>query len=291
MSSNNKKNIESSRFRYLDDFLSSGEIITSDRIMRSVKMMPDALYYKRDFLFRSGQWRGEKVSRLSRKRSAIRGKVVVLGHSDLSIKRQHITFLKLIGARNVIGFNYFPTKSVRYGIPLGVTNHTEESYLHRVLGNEEHFGVANRRASWPEKFSCSIYLNFTIANSTRERAHLISALKGKKGVYIEKPDFSDEGRIRFLTCLREYDFIPCPVGNGIDTHRIWETLYMGGVPVLKRHPILNPLLVGLPVIFVKSWAELIDEDLMHQKWEEVNKVKSDFDMLKVSFHVNRIEML
>jgi hypothetical protein len=46
-----------------------------------------------------------------------------------------------------------------------------------------------------------------------------------------------------------YKFVLCPRGNGIDTHRFWETLYKGNLPVIvdsvwSSH--LNPL--GIPFV-------------------------------------------
>ncbi len=40
--------------------------------------------------------------------------------------------------------------------------------------------------------------------------------------------------------LSEYKFWICPRGNGLDTHRAWEALYVGAVPVIKRSG-LDPL--------------------------------------------------
>jgi hypothetical protein len=40
--------------------------------------------------------------------------------------------------------------------------------------------------------------------------------------------------------LSEYKFWICPRGNGLDTHRAWEALYVGAVPIIKRSG-LDPL--------------------------------------------------
>lgn len=42
-------------------------------------------------------------------------------------------------------------------------------------------------------------------------------------------------RVEFTTYLKEirrHEFILCPQGNGVDTHRLWETWYLGRIPVL-----------------------------------------------------------
>lgn len=46
-----------------------------------------------------------------------------------------------------------------------------------------------------------------------------------------------DGRIspdRYSRLVQGYRFIACPRGNGIDTHRLWETLYRGSIPIVKN---------------------------------------------------------
>lgn len=54
-----------------------------------------------------------------------------------------------------------------------------------------------------------------------------------------------------------YHFIACPPGNGLDTHRLWETLYRGSIPVLLDSPFArNWLALGAPVVIITKWEDL-----------------------------------
>lgn len=56
---------------------------------------------------------------------------------------------------------------------------------------------------------------------------------------------------------QQYEFIACPRGNGIDTHRFWESLYRGSIPVVKRSlwgQMIEEL--GLPIVQLNSWQEI-----------------------------------
>lgn len=54
-----------------------------------------------------------------------------------------------------------------------------------------------------------------------------------------------------------YEFVACPRGNGIDTHRFWETLYRGSVPVVKRSAWSeNMQRLGVRLLSVDSWGQL-----------------------------------
>ena len=64
---------------------------------------------------------------------------------------------------------------------------------------------------------------------------------------------------RFAQEMNEYKFVACPRGNGIDTHRFWETLYRGSVPIVIASKWSNSLkYLGLPLIEVYNWAEAGD---------------------------------
>ena len=57
--------------------------------------------------------------------------------------------------------------------------------------------------------------------------------------------------------LERFVFVLCPWGNGFDTHRIWETLYSGSIPVIKKHKTFE-YLEGLPALFIDNYEDLLD---------------------------------
>ncbi len=61
----------------------------------------------------------------------------------------------------------------------------------------------------------------------------------------------------------EYAFSISPPGNGYDCHRTWEDLALGCIVIVKSTPI-DPLFEGLPVILVKDWDEVTEENM--KKW-------------------------
>jgi hypothetical protein len=55
----------------------------------------------------------------------------------------------------------------------------------------------------------------------------------------------------------KYKFIACPRGNGLDTHRFWESLYRGSIPVVLESPWARVMKsYGLPIVIISSWTEL-----------------------------------
>jgi hypothetical protein len=82
-----------------------------------------------------------------------------------------------------------------------------------------------------------------------QRVSLVDSLKKQNGpwdIYERKmyPDL-------FVELHRKYNMTLCPAGNGLDTYRIWETLYRGGLPIVDRNDwTVNMVRSGFPLQIV-----------------------------------------
>jgi hypothetical protein len=90
-------------------------------------------------------------------------------------------------------------------------------------------------------------------------------------------------------------FTACPMGNGFDTLRFWESLMLRTIPIVKNHTFydaLNDYYPKLPYMKVSSWDELpaLVESLTVEKYNEMMK---DFDIecLKESFWISQLEQI
>lgn len=54
----------------------------------------------------------------------------------------------------------------------------------------------------------------------------------------------------------EFKFVACPRGNGVDTHRVWESLYRGSIPIVLDNAWSQSLdYLGLPIIRIPTWTK------------------------------------
>jgi hypothetical protein len=61
--------------------------------------------------------------------------------------------------------------------------------------------------------------------------------------------------IDYESLTRQFRFIAAPRGNGIDTHRFWETLYRGSVPIVKKSTWSDNLAyLGIPFVGIEDWS-------------------------------------
>lgn len=79
---------------------------------------------------------------------------------------------------------------------------------------------------------------------------------------------------QFYETLSKFYYNVCPMGNGFDTHRFWETLMVGTIPIVKSHDFYDNLLFQypkLPIIQVKSWEQLpmLIESLSQERYNEL----------------------
>ena len=280
-------------FRGLAQLIGSDDFISSDKFLAYSKAEPRMTYSKTDFIYRGGVWRGNRERSLLSQGKTLRGQTLVLGHSDFRIPRSASRLLSaLTGAKRIYGTNLRPVPRISDVLPLGLTNNSGESSLHDIFGNNQHFQTANDRAlDFDRRFDLSIYSNFTIQNNVGVRAKLariVSKLPSSYSLRVEEPSMTKEGRVNYLANLRKVNFVLCPEGNGLDTHRLWETLYMGGVPVVTASKYLNSLYRRLPLVVLESWDELLIPSKLEKMWNEVQEFEWDDSLLSQTYWLNQI---
>jgi hypothetical protein len=68
----------------------------------------------------------------------------------------------------------------------------------------------------------------------------------------------------FMEGLQYYRFVWAPPGNGIDTHRAWESMLAGCIPVTIRSPV-SPAYEGMQVLVVDDF-HAVNADMLDRFW-------------------------
>jgi hypothetical protein len=249
------------------------DIITSDKYLFSFP----SNYYKTDVIEsnRSINWRN-KIQPPPPKNMDF----LVSGHSDYSILDHHVEYFSPLKWYTI---NKDTNKENVVSLPLGITNNTNESDLHPVYGNlDSMIMVMNEDV----EITNLVYMNFNIHTYPQERKIVWDLFKDKEWTTIGKIVNTIEGRTNFLREIKSHTFVLCPRGNGIDTHRLWETLYMGSIPIVKKHNGYKEF-YDLPICFVDDWEQVTHEFLETEKNRIQNK-RYCLDKLKIGYWVERI---
>lgn len=130
-----------------------------------------------------------------------------------------------------------------------------------------------------------LYLNFSFWTNTVERTQAHQSFSTKSWATDRCIHSVLQNRQTYETFVNEvldHHYVLCPRGGGLDTHRHWETLYLGRIPIVKRDTN-NAYYQDLPILFVNDWSE-VTEDLLKSNLERFSEPKNfNMDMLKFSW--------
>jgi hypothetical protein len=255
---------------------SSEDFISSDKFLSLVDH--DIAYIKMDTLYNSCEinWRGNSY----KYREA---KIWITGHSDFGITKE--IYDKYKSMTNVwFTINKETIEHNLFAIPLGLTNDCDDSYIHRIFGNTD---IMIEVLKCEKKEKNLVYMNFTIGTYPIERTFVWDTFKDKPWATKGIQENTLEGRRVFLEEIRNHKFVLCPRGHGVDTHRLWETLYMGSIPIVKRHVALEEF-SDLPILWIDNWEE-ITEDMLNIEYIRIKNSVWNMDKLCVSYWKNKIK--
>ena len=128
-----------------------------------------------------------------------------------------------------------------------------------------------------------LYSNFSTTSYLPERPHVYELLAHAPFTYMQF-------RKRYPLFIEEIalsKFVLSPRGNGLDTHRLWESLYTGSYPVVKTST-LDFLYADLPVVIVSDWTE-VTEEFLNQKYDEFQNKKYNLEKLYTDYWFRRID--
>jgi len=174
-----------------------------------------------------------------------------------------------------------------FTLPIGLMNKRWHKYPRFKLMMEE-----KKKNIKPTKL---LLLSFSIRNNKNKRQQCLDSFINKayatnnvvKKVKHFIGDVKEEDR-KFFNIILDHLFIACPEGNGIDTHRFWETLYMGRYPVVL-HNRVNDAFSDLPVLILKKWEDFEKEYLMFL--ERIKNKKFNYKKLTQEYWIDRINNL
>lgn len=267
-------NIKIIKYLFYRMIFNKEDIITTDKYYNA---FPNH-YFKMDVITNHSTiyWRGNIIYP-----PKINLPIIISGHSDYSVDNTLVDFY-----RPKIWFtvNKQTYQSNVFSLPLGITNNTLESDLHPIYGNLDcMFEVMNE----PIEKTKLVYMNFNVNTYPIERKYVWDLFYEKSWVSIGSIKNTLEGRTQFLREIKSHNFVLCPRGNGLDTHRLWETLYMGSIPIVKRD-IGNKEFEDLPICFIDNWEQIHPEFLEKEK-ERIHNNSYNMDSLKISYWIDKIQ--
>jgi hypothetical protein len=137
-------------------------------------------------------------------------------------------------------------------IPIGIANSmwehgNPELYINNNTANKTH----------------DIYNNYSIYTNVAERRECADAMESRASML---PMVTAKEHVERLA---KYKYCLCPEGNGVDTHRLWEALLLGSIPIVKNTAftrIIQHYTRGeIPMIIMDSWWDPVPNQWIQSK--------------------------
>ena len=178
----------------------------------------------------------------------LENKIIISHNSDNGITEDYlITKAKVQFSQNCLikAKNLVP-------IPIGIENTQwfDHSIFHRV-----------RKMDIPK--TKNIYFLFSVKTHKSRRNCLdILSKKLEWNTKLPKEEYFKE--------LKRHKYAICPRGNGLDTHRLWECLYLDVIPIMLKKDSTN--ISGLPIIYLDKWEDLgvLTNKFVNQKLSKIS---------------------
>lgn len=216
--------------------------------------------------------------------------ILITGNSDYPID-EHRFYSKPKNIKEWYAQNALINNEILVPLPIGLENKTDSmrhghgvGYYDRVL--EKELLLSRNFTTYPTK---KYYSNFNISTNYQYRLKI-------KNICINSPHIdweeSNLSSTEFFNKILEYDAVVCPVGNGIDTHRLWEVLYSDRIPITIKVGDFKiyELYEKLPIILLNNENDLLSEKLLDEKLNEIKNKQYDRSLLDMSYWKQKIKI-
>lgn len=173
-------------------------------------------------------------------------RILVSHNSDAEFTLEMVPYLKFVGHQYCQNVVFDPVAvgcaSQLTPIPIGIQNRQwlNHSIFHLV-----------RRTTVPK--TKHIYFNFSLGTHPSRR-ECYQTLKDRLTWNTVKPSWE------YFQELQRHRYAICPRGNGLDTHRFWECIYLDVIPIMIRKDALH--IPGFfPIVWLDKWDDLDPDHL------------------------------
>jgi len=166
---------------------------------------------------------------------------LITHNADTGVYEKHLDLLNDNRLLKWFGMNCHVEHEKLTPIPIGIANpqwpHGDEDLLRKIISKD--IPKKNR-----------IYCNYDVKTNPL-RSSIINDLKGHPLVDFETKKLNQS---LYWEKLATYKYVISPPGNSVDCHRIWESLYLGTIPICLNDIPLKTF-TDLPIMFIESFED------------------------------------
>ena len=197
---------------------------------------------------------------------------IITHNSAIGIDLNHLQFLD----NRMVDYWYAQNANIRHekliSIPLGLAN---KRWEHGNIND-----IENVMQSCTEKQHL-VYMNFDIKTNSSERLKVHSSFAKKDFVYSApaKPF------VEYLKDLKSSKFSLSPQGMGVDCHRIWESILVGTIPIVKDCQNIS-FYKDMPILVIDDWND-VSQTFLEKEYENITSAWDD-SKLFIDYWIEKI---
>lgn len=184
-------------------------------------------------------------------------KNIISHNSDHEIDNQYINFLNNVGMQ--LSQNCLIRHEKLISLPIGIEN--RQWFNHDIFHKVRKMNIPKIK---------DVYFLFSLnTHPTRNLCYNALINKLEWNNKLSKEDYFIE--------LKKHKYAICPRGNGLDTHRIWECLYLDVIPVMIAKDFIN--IENLPIIIFDNWNQF-EKYKLHNNFSNLKMEKITLEYYK-----------
>jgi len=266
----------------------SGDYLTHEKIWAFSLTNADVNYRHAANLFTTSRWRGFDWKDI--RETSTSSQVLVIGHDDTQITDEVLEEIQRAHSyRAIFASNLSPNArglDCVFDLPLGIPNDERHSRTHSIQADQS---LVRRGWKAGSKHAGGnpphLYANFSVRTNPSERQAVFDIVESIPEVTRGVFRLSKRGRLADLVGMARAKLVVCPRGHGLDTHRFWEALLVGGVPIVRHndHCAILAKQLRLPHIALTEWSQLRNLRFILDEWEKIQDVAWDYSPLTTEY--------
>ena len=169
--------------------------------------------------------------------------VLIFHNSDHSFKEEHLVLFCNLNLKHIYTQNCEVVHDKVTPLPIGIAN---TMWDHGNL-----FTWEKVLSLLPPRKTRTIYFYFNTLTNSDKRERCFRIIKEQ----VEPAEYTSD-YYKYLSLLSTYKYAICPEGNGLDTHRFWECLYLGVIPICLKNKVTEYYAKKVPMVLLNDWREL-----------------------------------
>lgn len=173
--------------------------------------------------------------------SEINAKVLLAGNSDHEFHTLPVDIPRSV--RHLFLQNSFISDfSLVSTLPIGIENIR--------WGVNGHPNLMKKKKSWSNRQNKVLVGPFGLTHP--DRVTLPKVFEGNEDIFLVKERMSPKS---YSLLMNDFRYVAAVRGNGVDTHRFWESLYRGAIPIVGSNSWSTSLHnLNLPFIEIDEWS-------------------------------------